>query len=169
MSSTTTPDPQTAVIVVTDDSDEPCLSAALAMAADASRRSGKPVIFYDRSGETWVDTPHPVGPLEADDERIVERPHLAKQLAVAAEVGAHPQAWLATLPSIGNITIAVAETGADVIIVPTVLEGRMADKSTAGADLPETVAAHFLQDPADPVVVAVDEQGAARVIETVSR
>lgn len=169
MSTTTTPDPETAVIVVTDDTDDPCLSAALAVATDASRRSGKPVIFYDRSGETWVDTPHPVGPLTAEDERVAERPHLVAQLAAAAEAGGHPQAWLSTLPSIGNITIAVAETGADVIIVPTVLDGRMADKSTAGADLPETVAGHFLQDPANPVVVAVDESGEARVVESISR
>lgn len=124
--------PQRAVLVVTDDSDDPGHAVARAHAAELAARHDVPVILYDRSEETWGDTPHPEGPLDVDHRSLAEREVLRAQMRELAEMGAEVLAWVATLPSISAVETALRSTGADHVIIPATMGRKLLERAITG-------------------------------------
>lgn len=125
-------DPAGGVLVVTNDGDDPGLAAARAHAGELAARRNVPVVLYDRSEETWTHSQHPDGPMELDDERLQDREHLVTQMRELRELGAHPLGWVSTLPSISAVMTALAATGADLVVVPEVLDRKVLERALVG-------------------------------------
>jgi hypothetical protein len=111
---------------------------------------GLEVILYDRSEETWMDHPHPKGPLEREDLDAKEHPELVEQLdqLLARQVPA--RAWIATVPSLAEIVDVVREVGVDVVLVPEHPDGsKLVDKLASGgpAEIVERITALNLEQP----------------------
>lgn len=158
---------QTAVLVLTDDGDDATSGPALAYASRVAQAASVPVILYDRSGETWFDSQHWIGPLEASASEVTERPHLVAQIDEVRRLGAQALAWLPSMPSLSGVVTAVQETGADVLVVAASMDQRLADKVGAGTDLAESAAAQFRALPdCRPMVVCVAEDGSAQLVDT---
>lgn len=144
--------------------------AALAHAADLARRGEVPLTIYDRSEESWVDTPIPEGPFGIDHACATEHERLRSLMEQAESLGVRAQGWLSSLPSISGITTAVSATDADVVVVPADLGGRVTDMLSGGHDFAQTVANQFVDDPVlTPVVVVVDADGGSQVVEQLVR
>jgi hypothetical protein len=148
------------VLLLTTDDDDPSFAAARQAMADLSRRTGAEVVLYDRSGETWGDTPHPSGPLPADDPLLDDRPHLRRQLEELGDRGVTASAWMSTLPSSSATTTPVLELDIDAVVVPMGMDRSLADRLIPGSDMASTVQ-HVLDVnlPQNVLVVAVDEHG----------
>jgi hypothetical protein len=146
----------------TDESD--CLRAARVAVADLDDRSNLQVVLYDRSDETWVDTPHPTGPYTVDDlpeghAELVERMRDLESLGVSA------RAWLSTLPSLTDIVTAVQELGADVVLLPDpTCDRRLFDRLTGESDVNDDVAVALDNNVRAPVTVLALDGATVRVV-----
>ncbi len=100
-----------------------------------------PLTLYDRTEETWTHTPHPEGPLEPGDDQLADRPHLQDQMRAVADLGAEPQAWVATQPTITAVTTALGAVEADVVVIAQDAPPRLLERVLDG----ESVADKFLQ------------------------
>jgi hypothetical protein len=114
-------------LAVATDADDDDLAATRALALGLAIEHDLEVVLYDRSEETWMDHPHPSGPLTradlgGDAAGDGERGHLVTQLTEFEEAGVTATAWVATVPSITEIVDVVRELGVDTIILPTELE-----------------------------------------------
>lgn len=147
--------PTTAVVVLTDDSDDPSIAAARAVAAELAARNDVPVILYDRSEEKWTHSQHPDGPMTHDDPRLQDRPQLCAQIREAASLGADARGWVATLPSISAVTTALTATGADVVVVAADAPSGFLERALPG------------DSPTERLVGALENQGTieATIIE----
>lgn len=125
-------EPRRGVLVITDDSDDPGLAAARAYAAELAARAAVSVILYDRSEETWADTPHPEGPLSLGDDQLQGRTELVRQMLEIREMGAEPLAWIATLPSISAVLTAIIDTKADVVAVSESMDRKILERALVG-------------------------------------
>lgn len=155
------------VIVVTDDRDDSGLAAARGVAAELAHRAEVPVILYDRSGETWVDTPHPEGPLPIDDRRLEDRPHLRDQMRAIAERDIDVEAWLSTVPTISGITAALTHTRADVVVVAASAKRKILERTLDGDSISQAIAIIIDRHAdVDASVVEVADDGTSTVIRT---
>jgi hypothetical protein len=155
------------VIVVTDDRDDTGGVAARGVAAELAHGTNVPVILYDRSAETWVDTPHPDGPLPPDDRRLVDRPYLRSQMQAMTDRGVEAQAWLSTVPTISDITGALTHTRADVVVVAASSKRKFLERTLDGDSIPQAIA--ILIDrhaDVDASVVEVADDGTSSIIRT---
>jgi hypothetical protein len=110
-------------LAVATDADDDDLAASRMLALALAAEHDLEVVLYDRSEETWMDHPHPSGPLTRDElTSDGERGHLATQLAEFEQAGVTATAWVATVPSITEIVDVVRELGVDTIILPSDLE-----------------------------------------------
>lgn len=160
--------PKKGVLVVTDDGDDATMAAARSLAAKMAAPTGATVTLYDRSGETWGDTPHPEGPFPPGSEELRERPHLRIQMEEIRELGAEVQAWLATLPTISSVEVTLSEIGADVIVVAETMPPHLLERVLEGRSIAEIVATQLSRQPhLDAVVVEVLEDRTARTVEPV--
>lgn len=158
------------VIVIVQEMPGDAEPAALAHAADLARRGEVPLTIYDRSEESWVDTPIPEGPFGIDHACAQEHERVRSLMEQAEALGVEAQGWLSSLPSISGITTAVSATGADVVVVAADLGGRVTDMLSGGKDFAQTVANQFVDDPMlSPVVVVVDADGGTDVVEYLTR
>lgn len=138
----------------------PGVAAGRACAAELAARAGVPLTLYDRSEETWADSQHPEGPLPPDDPRLEDRPHLVDQIRELDPFDVSVQAWVSTLPTISAVTTAVAELGADTIVVPAALERKLFERALVGDSLAEAIRVQISRQPQlDVTVVEVAEDG----------
>lgn len=131
------------------------------------------VVLYDRSEETWMDTPHPSGPHRAD-ELPDGSDALAEQMRMFDELGADVYAWISTTPSLTAIISAVQEVGADAVLLPDPacdqrLLDRIAGRGSTNDDVAAGLEHHversitvFALDDETVDVLAVTEPGASR-------
>lgn len=157
--------PRSGVLVVTDETDDEALARARAVAAEMAARAEVPLVLYDRSEETWGDTPHPEGPLAVDDPRLEDREHLCEQMLEARQLHADPKAWVATLPTISAIETAIVASGSDVIVVAKEMPPNLFERILSGDTLAEKIIA--ARDPRleqDVTVVAVGPDGSTEVV-----
>jgi len=155
------------VIVVTDEREDPGVAAARGLAAELAQRADVPVILYDRSGETWVDTPHPEGPLPPDDRRLEDRAHLRAQLQLITDRGIDARAWLSTTPTIAEITAALTRTRADVVVVAASAHRRFLERTLDGESIPQAIAIIIDRHAdVDASVIEVADDGTSAVIRT---
>lgn len=158
------------VIVIVHEMPGDAEPAALAHAADLARRGEVPLTIYDRSDESWVDTPIPEGPFGLDHACAQEHERLRSLMERAESLGVEVRGWLSSLPSISGITTAVSATDADVVVVASDLGGRVTDMVSGGRDFAQTVANQFVDDPLlCPTVVVVDADGGTDVVEQLVR
>jgi hypothetical protein len=152
---------------VTDDRDDTGLVAARAVAAELAHRAEVPVILYDRSGETWVDTPHPEGPLPPDDRRLEDRPHLRSQMQAMTERDIEAEAWLSTVPTISGITGALTHTRADVVVVAASAKRKFLERTLDGDSISQAIAIIIDRHAdVDASVIEVADDGTSTVIRT---
>ncbi len=148
-------------IVIATNSDDDSLARVRRLMLDFASRQGCAVVLYDRSNERWTDTPHPKGPLTADQIDADERPHLVGQLREFEAVGVEATAWLATVPALTAMIDVLQDMSVDAIVLPDDFGSRkMMDRLQIGGDPAEMVqriADLQLEHP--PVVVVVDEAG----------
>ncbi|MFN3216265.1 MAG: hypothetical protein ACE367_07210 [Acidimicrobiales bacterium] len=155
------------VIVVTDDRDDTGVAAARGVAAELGERADVPVILYDRSAETWVDTPHPEGPLPPGDRRLEDRPHLRAQMQIMTDRDIDALAWLSTVPTIAGITGALTHTRADVVVVAASAKRKFLERTLDGDSISQAIA--ILIDrhaDVDASVIEVADDGTSSVIRT---
>jgi len=148
------------VVVPTDAEDDSMRrgrDAALAIAG----RYGTEVVLYDRSQEFWSETPHPKGPLRADQLDPDTHGHLIDQLRVFADHGVTASAFLATLPSISAILDVLQDVEIDAVLMPHPLGNRTwMDRLRGGRDQGEEVArVAATQLGMHPIILEVDEDG----------
>ena len=139
--------------IVTDEHDAN-LAATRAVAIELAGRFGLSIMLYDRSQETWMDTPHPSGPCERNELDERARSHLNPQLDEFDAAGIHATTYISTVPTITEI-VDVIEHGVDVILLPAKLEHpKLLDrlKGERPADIVDRVAAMGLDHPV-PVLV----------------
>ncbi len=156
--------PTAGVLVVTDDQGDPGVAAARAFAAELAARAGVPLVLYDRSEETWADTEHPEGPMPADDPRLEGRAHLRRQMAETAELGADSRGWVATLPSITAVETALADTGADVVVIPQAMDRKLLEKALAGDSMADALRNQLALGP-HPDVTVIEVAADGRAVE----
>jgi hypothetical protein len=157
--------PHRGVLVVIDDSDDPGVAAAVDVAAALATEASVPVILYDRSDENWYDTPHPVGPLPIDDERLSGRLHVTGRMRRLNGAGVQTLAWVATLPSISGVATALRETGADVVVLPESMRLRLLERikaDSAAEMVRETVVTDL---DLEGTVIEVADDGSVRVLD----
>lgn len=128
------------VVVPTDDESD-ALARARRAALQLARRHGWRIVLYDRTGERWTDTPHPVGTLAADEIDESERPHLVRQLADLEAAGVPSSAFLATVPALTAMIDVVQEIDVDAVLMPDELDKpRVMDRLQIGDGPGEMVA-----------------------------
>jgi hypothetical protein len=145
--------------IVTDEHDE-TLAATRSAAIDVAKEYGLSVVLYDRSQETWMDTPHPSGPCDRSqlDERA--RGHLNPQLDEFERAGVEASTWVSTVPTITEIVDVISELGVDLILLPNKIKHpKLLDRLKAGrpADVVENIAAMNLEHPV-PVLVQIGNE-----------
>jgi hypothetical protein len=126
-----------------------------AAAVDLAVRFDLEVVLYDRSGETWMDHPHPTGLCDRDAIDADRRPHLVEQVDQFAARGVTTAVWLATVPSLTEIVDVVRDIDVDTIVVPDGNDGgKLLDrlKSGGAAEIVERITALNLEDPVDVLV-----------------
>lgn len=129
------------IVVPTDDDMSDCLAAANQAATSLDRNIT--VVLYDRSSETWMDTPHPNGPYRAS-ELGDEHTELASQLDEIAGEGVNALAWISTVPALTDILTAVQQVGADAVMLPAemcdqTLMDRLHGRDSTAADVTTTL------------------------------
>lgn len=148
------------IAVPTDDGRDEALTRARHAALQLARRAGARVILYDRSDERWTDTPHPSGPIGADDVPD-DRRHLVRQLRDFTEAGVDACAYLATVPALTAMLDVVQSSGTDVVVLPDELDApKMMDRLQVGhtpAEMVERIAELHTDRPIH--VVSVPERG----------
>jgi hypothetical protein len=152
------------VVIATNRNDE-SLDRVRGVVLELAVQYGFAVVLYDRSNERWTDTPHPKGPLTADEVDVEERPHLVEQLREFQAAGVSATAWLATVPALTAMLDVLQEMNVDAIVLPEDLGGRkMMDRLQIGsgpAEMVQRIADLQLERP--PLVVVVDEEGTMTV------
>ena len=120
-------------IAVPTDSSDNALGELRASALDLAARYDLEVVLYDRSDETWMDHPHPKGPIERDAIDANRRPELVEQLDEFLAHSVPARAWIATVPSLTEIVDVVREVGVDVVLVPEHTDGsKVIDRIKSG-------------------------------------
>lgn len=118
-----------------------CVDVARHAAAAAAGESPLTVVLYDRSGETWMDHPHPNGPhrrVDLSDEHA----ELAAQMHELELAGVDTQAWISTVPALTDVVTAIQQIDADALLLPEQLCDRtLMDRLTGGGDTNDEVAA----------------------------
>jgi len=156
---------ETGVLLINNSEQVPADSHAYRVAVEIAAAKGVPVTLYDRSEETWGDSQHPEGPMRAGDDLLSERPDLLNQITWLNEQGATGQGWVSTLPSISAVLSALAEIGADVVVVPDTLSRKILERALEGGSLAESLAEQVSRNPdVDAVVIGVDDDGDATII-----
>lgn len=88
-------------------------AARLAAALDAE------LVLYDRSAESWADSPHHEEVCDAEGAQRIGADELVKQFAHMSELGAPKvSAYLASIPTFGGVADAIRRVNADVIATP---------------------------------------------------
>ena len=95
-------------------------AAALALAA----RVGARLVLFDRTSETWADTPHGDGPFGRAQLERRDKPYLVAQLDEAAAAGVEAVAWLPSLPTFEAWTECIERCSPDFVVVPDRLHHR---------------------------------------------
>lgn len=134
------------LIIPTGLDDTTCVDLARAAADTGTAAAGMTIVVYDRSNETWMDTPHASGPYRADeldtDEHGDGHDDLIARMREIASADMSVVAWLSTVPSLTEITAALQGTGADAVILPKDgADTSFIDKLTGRRDTSEDVAA----------------------------
>ncbi len=154
------------VLLITNSDQVPADSYGFTVALALAVRSHVPVTLYDRSEETWGDSQHPEGPLVAGDAQLSERTALAEQIGWLNDHEVVGQGWVATLPSISAVLTALAQVGADVVIVPGSLSRNLFERALEGSSLAETLVEQISRnEEVDAVVFEIDDNGAATRID----
>jgi hypothetical protein len=121
------------VVILTDRDDEQ-LDHVRRTATRLAVDHGWDLIVYDRSQETWMDSPHPTGPVATDElSGSDERAHLHRQMQDIEAAGVSVTAWLSTVPSISAIADVVREMHVDAVLIPSDFEQpKLADRLLSG-------------------------------------
>ena len=146
-------------LAVATDADDDDLAASRALALELAAEHDLEIVLYDRSEETWMDHPHPSGPLGRDELDGSERSHLATQLEEFEQAGITAKAWIATVPSITEIVDVVRELGVDTILLPAKIEHpKLLDrlKGESPAKVVERITEFNLGEPVAVLVVRDD-------------
>jgi hypothetical protein len=162
-----TPEASWNKVVIATNRDDESLDRVRRLMLQMATRDGFAVVLYDRSNERWTDTPHPKGPLTADQVDADERPHLVEQLREFEAAGVTATAWLATVPALTAMIDVLQEMSVDAIVLPDDFGSRkMMDRLQIGGDPAEMVQRIAdLQLERPPVVVVVDGDGVMTVSE----
>lgn len=129
------------LIVPTDLDGAGCVDVARRAAAAAATGAPMTVVLYDRSGETWMDHPHPSGP-HRRDALGDEHADLAAQLRELEEAGVDARAWISTVPALTDVVTAIQQIEADALLLPEeVCDRTLMDRLTGIGDSNEEVAA----------------------------
>lgn len=149
------------LVVPTDAEDESMRHARVAAMAIAGRY-GTEVVLYDRSHEHWTETPHPEGPLTADQIDPHTRGHLVAQLQEFAAAGIGASAFLATLPSISAILDVLQDVQIDAVLMPHPLGhrtwmDRLQGRGDQGAEVARVAATQLGMH---PIILEVEKSGA---------
>jgi len=149
-------------LVVPTDADDQSMRRARGAAMAIAERYGTEVVLYDRSQEHWSETPHPKGPLVADELDPATHGHLVAQLGELADAGVSATAFLATLPSIAAVLDLLQDVEVDAVLMPHPLGHRTwMDRLRGGDDQGEEVArVAATQLGLHPIILEVDEDGA---------
>lgn len=132
--------PELSRVVVPTDRDDGELAKVREAAAHLATEHGWEIVLYDRSHETWMDHPHPRGPVTADELDGDEWEHLRTQLRDLEAAGVTATAWLATVPSITAMIDVMQELEIDGVLMPENLERpKLADRLLGRGDAAETV------------------------------
>lgn len=154
------------LIVPTSTDDTDCLAAAREAAAAISGERDVTVVLYDRSDETWMDTPHPSGPHRADDLGD-EHAELRDQLRGLESSGVTALGWISTVPAITEIMTAAQATEADAVLLPSSSCGQsFTDRLTGARDVTDEVAGELERDLTQPVTVFSLDDGTIDVVAT---
>lgn len=101
---------------VADDEQDHFLDAVADVAAACDPDHPTTVVLYDRSNETWMDTPHPNGPYRSS-ELSDDHTDLARQLDRLGEAGVNALGWISTVPALTDILTAVQRVSADAVLL----------------------------------------------------
>jgi hypothetical protein len=146
------------VVVPTDPRDER-LARARQAALQLATEHGWEIVLYDRSHERWTDTPHPSGPVSADELDPDEWEGLARQLRDIEAAGVTATAWLATVPSLTAMIDVLQELDVDGVLLPSHLDQpKVMDRLLEGgnpAGMVERVADLHLEAP--PIFLVLDD------------
>ena len=146
-------------IVIPTDSDDQSLALARRAGLGLAVDHDLDVVLYDRSQETWADTPHPSGPFDVDQIDAAERPHLVRQLEEFGAAGVTATAWLATVPSLSALFDVFNELDADAVVLPETLCRPTISDRLLGRSGPASILEHSAGDQrygAPPTVLRVD-------------
>lgn len=148
-------------VVVPTDADDDSLRRGREAALAIAGRYGTEVVLYDRSQEFWSETPHPKGPLRADELDPDTHGHLVAQLGEFADQGVQATAFLATLPSISAILDVLQDVEIDAVLMPHPLGHRTwMDRLRGGRDQGAEVArVAATQLGMHPIILEVEEDG----------
>lgn len=152
------------IVVPTDPGDER-LARAREAALQLAVEHGWELVLYDRSHERWTDTPHPSGPVRADELDRDEWEHLVRQLRDIEAAGVTATAWLATVPALTAMIDVLQELAVDGVLLPAHLDQpRIMDRLLEGGDpagMVERVSDLHLDPP--PIVLVLDDDGGLSV------
>jgi hypothetical protein len=149
-------------VVVPTDRDDAELDRARRAATLLAGEHDWELVLYDRSHETWMDHPHPSGPVSADELDGDDWEHLRIQLNDIEAAGVTAKAWLATVPSLSAMTDVVHEMGVDAVLLPEELDKpTLADRvlDTGGGAEPLERAARRQSDDGGPLFLELSGDG----------
>jgi nucleotide-binding universal stress UspA family protein len=129
-------------LVATDDGSDPDYSTTREAGLELAKADGATVLLYDRTSESYLTDPYPIGPWSDEDDAVSEkteldremlenlgRHYLVEQVEAAERQGLSVRAHLARGAGVEALVDAVSRYGPDLLVLPASLnEPTLADR-----------------------------------------
>ena len=138
------------ILTLADAKEQPGYHRAQRVALALADLGGTTILLFDRSQETWAETPHHRGPYTNEDAHRLGFEHLYGFLDAAATCGLDVMVWMPSLPLLESYDEAVSEYGVDLSVLPTMIDRPKIIERLVGDCRPAEVAKTLV--PAVPVV-----------------
>jgi hypothetical protein len=138
------------ILALADAKEQPGYHRAQRVALALAYLGGATMLLFDRSQETWAETPHHRGPYTNEDAHRLGLEHLYGFLEAAATCGVDVIVWLPSLPLLESYDEAVSVYGVDLSVLPTMIDHPKIIERLVGDCRPAEVAKTLV--PSVPVV-----------------
>jgi hypothetical protein len=138
------------ILTLADAREQPGYQRAQQASLALADLGGATMLLFDRSHETWAETPHHRGPYTTEDAHRLGLVHLYGFLDAAATCGLDAMVWMPSLPLLESYDEAVSEYGVDLSVLPTMIDHPKIIERLVGECRPARVAKTLV--PSVPVV-----------------
>jgi hypothetical protein len=110
------------ILTLADAKVQPGYQRAQRVALTLAYLGGAAILLFDRSHETWAETPHHRGPFTPEGAHQLGMEHLFGFLGAAATCAVDVAVWMPSLPLLESYDEAVSENGVDLSVLPAQID-----------------------------------------------